>query len=215
MNQNFTPKPQGFGEILFTKTQRRILSLLFGNPSRRYYGNEIIKLAGVGTGSARNFLDGLVSSGLVTKTKEGQQIYYQASDKTPIFEELRGIVLKTFGTADFLKKVMKPLEKQVKFAFIFGSVAKGSNNADSDIDVGIVSESPNYSEWMKLLMPAGEKLGREITPTLYGVEEFEAKLANKNHFIERILSQPKIMLIGTENDIEEFRQSGSNQSAES
>ena len=203
--QNLSTGASGLRKILFTKTQRRILSLLFGNFSRRYYGNEIIKLAGVGTGSARNFLDGLVSSGLVARTKEGRQTYYQACNRAPIFDELCGIVLKTFGVADFLKKVMEPLNKQVKFAFIFGSVAKGNNNTNSDIDICIVSESLDYSEWMKLFIPTSEKLGREITLTLYGVEEFEAKVANKNHFIEQILSQPKIMLIGTENDIEEFR----------
>lgn len=210
MSQKLSVESPELGKILFTKTQRRVLSLLFGNPSRRYYGNEIIKLANVGIGSVRSFLEGLVLSGLVTMTKEGRQKYYQACDKAPIFQELRGIVLKTFGVSDFIKKAMEPLEQEVKFAFIFGSFAKGQGKASSDIDLLVVSECVDYSEWMELLMPVSDEIGREINPTLYEGKEFEKKLANRNYFLERILSQPKIMITGTENDIEKFRKSSSN-----
>ncbi len=205
MGQKASNSGIGAGEALFTKTQRQLLALLFGSPFRRYYGNELIRLAGVGIGSARKVLHAFVASGIVIETKEGHQKYYQANKESPIFEELHGIAIKTFGVAEVMKKVLEPFEEQIQFAYIFGSVAKGTERVDSDIDILIVAKGLDYFECMKLLMPLRKELCREISPTLYEVEEFARKLAEQNHFLTQVEKQPKIMLIGTEDDLEKFR----------
>jgi predicted nucleotidyltransferase len=205
MNIMTKKEPIGLGEILFTKTQRKVLGLLFGKPFRRYYGNEIIKLAGVGTGSVRSFLYNLVTSGLVIETKEGNQKYYQANHQSPIFQELRGIVIKTFGIAEVVKEVLLPIKNEIQFSFIFGSIANGTDHANSDLDILLITENLDYLKCMKLLMPLSKELNRDIDPSVYTSDEFIRKVKSGNHFFEQMLNQPKIMIIGTENEFEEFR----------
>lgn len=204
VKQKSSKKPSGVGEILFTKTQRRVLALLFGHPDRRYYGNQLIDLAGVGIGAVRKFLQDLLECGLITVTKEGNQKYYQANHETPIFQELRSLVVKTFGVADLLKDAFESIEGGVCAAFIYGSLAKGTEQVDSDIDLFVITEGTSYLELMKLLTPLTEELGRDLDLSAYGKEEFATKLQGGNHFLEKVLSQPKIMLVGTEDDLEEL-----------
>jgi len=196
----------GIGGVLFTKTQRRVLGLLFGHPERRYYGNELIKLAGVGIGAVRTFLQDLLQVGLITVTKEGSQKYYQANHEAPIFQELRSLVIKTFGVAELLKDALAPSEDRIYLAFLYGSIVKGTDHADSDIDILVIPKDISYLEVMKILVPLTEELGREIDLSLYEKEEFASKINNGNHFLETLVSQPTIMLIGTENDLKKLRE---------
>ena len=194
-------KTYSLGEALFSKTQRRILGLLFGHPERSYFAKEIYKLAGVGVGTAHRELDKLTSVGLLTLEHVGNQKHYQANKKSPIFEELKGIVQKTFGLADVLRDCLSSQHGAIKFAFIYGSVAKESDRVTSDIDVLIVSSELSYSEVLALFDSTELKLGRTINPTIYQPEEFKHKLMSDNNFIKRVIDQPKIFLVGTEDDI--------------
>lgn len=185
------------GEVLFSKTQRQVLGLLFGNPEQSYYANEIVRFAGVGIGSVQRELEKLAQAGLLTITHIGNQKHYQANKHAPIFEELRGIVLKTFGLADVLRAAFVGFADKIDVAFIYGSVAKSSDTANSDIDLMILAEELAYAEVLSQLESAEAIIGRRINPTIYKPEDFKRKVAEGNAFLNRILEQSKILLVGS------------------
>ena len=124
--------------------------------------------------------------------------------RVPVFAELRGLVLKTMGLADVLLAALMPLAGQIDVAFVYGSVAKQQDTAQSDIDVLIVSSklaNLSYADAFGALEAAIATLGRKVNPTLYTPEEFNKRLANKNAFVTRVLQQPKIWLIGNEGQL--------------
>src|SRR5579863_352586 len=153
--------------VLFSKVQQQVLGLLYGHPNSDFYTNEIIRFTQSGTGAVQRELARLVASGLVTVKQVGNQKRYQANQNTPFFSELRSLIQKTFGLADVLKEALMPFIKQIEFAFIYGSIAKKEDKADSDIDLMIISQQLTYSEIFQCLVVAEEKLGRKISPVLY------------------------------------------------
>lgn len=191
----------GLGDALFSKTQRQVLGLLFGNPGRSFYANEIVRHAGVGIGSVQRELEKLAGVGLLTVTKIGNQKHYQANCAAPIFDELRGIVLKTFGLTDVLRGALVGLADRIEVAFVYGSVAKATDTASSDIDVMIISRVLGYTDVVAHLADAETRLGRAANPTIYKPDDFARKLASGNAFLSRVMEQPKLFLIGTEDDI--------------
>lgn len=198
----------GLGDALFTKTQRQVLALFFGNPDRSYYTKEVVRYAGVGIGSVQRELEKLGGAGLLTVTRIGNQKHYQANRLAPIFGELRGIVLKTFGLADVLRQALASFANRISVAFIYGSVAKATDTASSDIDVMIVAPDLSYSEVVAFFAEPEAGLGRAINPTLYKPEDFARKLAEDNAFLSKVLNQPRIFLIGTDDDIPKSGKSG-------
>lgn len=194
-------KTYSLGEALFSKTQRQILGLLFGHSDKSYFAKEIYRLAGVGVGTVHRELDKLTSVGLLTLEHVGNQKHYRANKNSPIYEELRGIVQKTFGLADVLRDTLSAHFDKIELAFIYGSVAKETDRASSDIDVMIISSEMSYSEVLDLFSMAEIRLGRKVNPTIYKAEEFKNKLMSDNNFLKRVVDQPKIFLIGTEDDI--------------
>lgn len=193
--------PSGIGEALFTKTQRQLLGLLYGNPDKTYYINEIVRIADVGIGTVQRELEKLTSAGLLTVRKIGNQKHYQANAGSPIFQELRGIVLKTFGVSDELRRAMEPLSAKIVVAFIYGSLAKGTDRASSDIDLMIISDELTYPEVIGVFAEAERSLGRTVNPTLYSPSEIRRKLAEDNRFLKKVTEREKIFLIGSGDDI--------------
>ena len=198
-------KATSIGDALFTKTQQRVLGLLFGKPDRRYYTNEIMRWVAMGRGTVSRELSRLVSAGVLSMTSEGNQNHYQANRDCPVFEELVAIVRKTFGVADVIRDSLKPLDDSIELAFIYGSIAKGEATKSSDIDLMLVARDLSYSQVMEVLMPLEESLQRTINPTIYEMKDFIAKLNDGSSFIERVMEQPKIMLKGNADDIRETR----------
>ena len=183
---------------LFPKVRQRVLAVLFGNPGRSFYANEVIALAHSGTGAVQRELAGLAAAGLLTVKRQGNQTHYQANAEAPVFTELRGLVLKTMGLADVLRVALTPLAPQIAQAFVYGSVAKQQDTAASDIDVMIVSEDLGYADVFGALENATATLGRKVNPTLYTPAEMAKRINNDNAFVTRVLRQPKIWLIGNE-----------------
>ena len=131
-------------------------------------------------------------------TKVGNQRHYQANASSPLFAELRGLVLKTVGLADVLRTALAPLAGQIEAAFVYGSLAKQQDTAQSDIDVLIVSESLGYADVFGALEAASNALSRKINPTLYTPTDLAKRIENDNAFVTKVLSQPKIWLMGDE-----------------
>jgi predicted nucleotidyltransferase len=188
----------GLADALFAKVQQRVLGVLFGNPHRSFYANEVIGLARSGTGAVQRELARLEASGLVTVTRVGKQKHYQANAGSPVFEELRALVLKTSGLADVLRAALAPLSRSVRAAFVYGSVAKGEDTAASDIDLMVVSERLTYADLFTALEGASARLGRKVAPTIYSSKELAKRRKQDNAFVARVLSQPKLWLMGDE-----------------
>ncbi|MES3023090.1 MAG: nucleotidyltransferase domain-containing protein [Pseudomonadota bacterium] len=188
-------------DALFTKTQQRVLAVVFGQPDRSFYANEIIGLAASGSGAVQRELARLEQAALVTVRRVGNQKHYQANRDAPIFAELRSIVLKTFGVADVLRAALAPMLPLIELAFVYGSVAKGTENAGSDIDLMVVGELPSNAALLEALAPACVQLGRAVNPTLYTQAEFAQRVSDGKSFIMRTLGQPKIFVKGTDHDV--------------
>jgi predicted nucleotidyltransferase len=191
----------GLADALFAKVQQRVLGVLFGNPGRSYYANEVIRLAGSGTGAVQRELARLEASGLVTVTRVGKQKHYQANAGSPVFGELHALVLKTSGLADVLRAALAPVSRHVRAAFVYGSVAKGQDTAASDIDLMVVSDRLSYADLFAALEEASAQLGRKVAPTIYSAKELSRRVKQDNAFVTRVLAQPKLWLVGGDRDL--------------
>ena len=191
----------GLGDALFSKVQQRILSLFFGHPDRTFYTNEIIRLSHSGTGAVLRELEKLSSVGLIIVKQVGNQRQYQVNQDANIFVELQSIVRKTFGVADVLRGALEPIISKIQSAFIYGSIAKHEDKVSSDIDLMLIGDDLNYAELYPLLEAAQIKLGRQVNPTCYNLNEWARKRDEGNNFIAQIVKQPKIFIKGTEDEL--------------
>lgn len=183
------------GAALFSDVQGRVLALLFGQPARRFQGAELLRLVGSGTGATHRVLHQLVEAELVTVVPVGNQRHYQANAQSPVFEDLRRLVLKTVAVAEPLQKALAPLAARIAEAFVFGSIAAGAEHASSDIDLFIVSDDVEYADLFDRLASAERELGRRIEPTLLTTQAFARRLRASDGFAKRVASGDRIRII--------------------
>lgn len=188
-------------DALFPRVRQRVLALFFGQPDRSFFTNEAVALAQSGRGAVQRELADLTAAGLLTLRAQGQQRHYQANRLAPVFPKLRGLVLKTFGLADVLRQALAPLPGQIKVAFVFGSVARNEDTSESDFDVMIVSDKLGYADAFGALEPASISLARPINPTLYTVAEFAKRKSKDNAYVTRVMQQPRVWILGSEEDM--------------
>ncbi len=193
--------PSRLADALFTKVQQRVLGILFGNPERSFYANEIIRLASSGTGAVQRELRRLQTGGLVTVSRVGNQKHFQANPAAPVFDELRALVLKTSGLADVLRSALAPLASGIHAAFVYGSLAKREDTATSDVDLMVISDTLAYPDLYTALENAGRSLGRPVNPTIYTPKELARRIKRHNAFLAKVLSNRKIWLIGGDDDL--------------
>lgn len=171
-----------------------------GHPDKSALGQTLqlaLHRARAGSGAVQRELQRLAESGLVRVTTVGNQKHYQANRAAPIFEELRGIALKLFGATEVLRAALAPLADRLHVAWLYGSVAKRSDRAQSDIDVLIVSDDLTLEEVYVTLADAEKKLGRGISPTLYTLKEYQHRLTGKNPFLTKVMAGEHVLLIGS------------------
>ena len=166
-------------DALFSKARQRVLGLLYGQPGKDFYTNEIIRLTNMGSGSVQRELEKLSSVGLINSQLLGNQKRYTANQKSPLYNELRSIVLKTFGLADVLREALAPLHQRIQSAFIYGSIANQSDNALSDVDIMIIGDDLTYGDFFKIVTEAESKLDRKINPTFHSQHEWKKKIEEK------------------------------------
>ncbi len=188
-------------DALFTATQQRVLSCLFGQHGRSYSVRELIQATAAGSGGVQREVARLAGSGLLLMEQVGNQKRYRANPDSPIHDELAAIVRKTFGLADPLREALAPLAGLIALAFVHGSVAKGQDTSNSDIDLMLISDTLSYGEVMAALDPLIEQLGRAINPTLYTRAELRTRIDAGNSFATRVLAQPRIWLVGGEQEL--------------
>jgi len=192
------PAPTGLVDALFTPVQQRVLGLLFGQPERRFQSNELIRLAGSGTGAVHRLLTRLVEAGLVTVDRVGNQKHYQANAASPVFAELAGLVRKTVGLAGPLQAALAPLAGEIAAAFVYGSVARGGDHAGSDIDLMVIADTLDYPRLYAALQPAEAAMARAVSPSLMTVDEWRRKRTVADSFAARIAAQPRLVLLGAD-----------------
>jgi predicted nucleotidyltransferase len=192
---------KGLADALLTKTQQRVLGLLFTDPDRSFYASELIRTAGTGSGAAQRELAKLEASGLVVVRRIGNQKFYQADASSPLFTDVRSIILKTVGLAEPLRASLKPLASAIRAAFVYGSVAKAEDRSKSDIDLMIISDSLTYAEVFAALDRVVKNVGRSVDPTIYTEAEFLKRSREESAFVTRVLEQPKIWVIGSADDL--------------
>jgi predicted nucleotidyltransferase len=188
-------------DALFTSTQQRLLSRLFGRSGLTFSVSELIQSTGGGSGAVQRELARLSGAGLLLVESVGNQKRYRANSDAPIHDELVSIVRKTFGLAEPLRAALASFSDRISNAFVYGSVARREDTAASDIDLMIVSDDLGYPEVMAALHPLIEQLGRSINPTIYTAAELQGKVHSSNSFVVRVLQQPRIDLIGSSNGL--------------
>jgi len=188
-------------DALFTQTQQRILGLIFGQSNRDFAVSELITATGGGSGAVQRELAKLTVAGLLTVRRSGNQKRYQADPDAPIYHELVSMIRKTVGLAGPLMDALLPIADDILVAFVYGSVAKQSDTARSDIDLMVVSDTVGYADVMQHLETAHQALGRPINPTIYSRHEWNARIHEENSFLMRVLAQPKIWVIGGEHEL--------------
>lgn len=193
------------GDALFTTTQKQVLGLLYAHPDKTFYTKEILRRTGMGVATIKRELDRMLAAGILRMNKIGNQHHYQANPGCPLYEELLSIVKKTFGIVDVLQHALLPLDLEIDFTFVYGSVAKGEETAESDIDLFIVSESLGYADVMNVLTKSEDELGRPVNPSIYTVAQVKDKLQQENAFLTRVMEQPKLWVKGSDDDIRKFR----------
>lgn len=180
---------------LFGKTRRAVLAKLFLEPGRQFRLRELARLTGISSGTVQHELRQLVSASLLQRSERDGLVTYRANPDSPIFAEVRAIVEKTSGIEDLLREAMRPAADAIRLALIYGSIAKGSNRARSDLDLLVVGAIP-FGELVRLLQPAEQKIGREISPRLFSAKEFRQRVKQRDRFLTSILDGPKIVLVG-------------------
>lgn len=182
-----------------SKIRQSLLTLFFTNPSQKYYLREIQQLLGYSAGNIRRELLRFQKDNLFNTNRVGNLLFYSINTSHPLFKELKSIVSKTVGVEGSLKKALSSING-IKIAFIYGSFASKKEKSVSDIDLMIIG-NPNTSSLNEKIAELEKKLKREINPTIYSLQEYKTKKRTKSGFIMDLLKNPKIMLVGKENDL--------------
>jgi DNA-binding transcriptional ArsR family regulator/predicted nucleotidyltransferase len=188
-------------DALLPKTRQGILAATLVQPEKAWYASELAQRLGVPSSSLQRELHDLGEAGILKTHRQGRMVYYQANRDSPVFADLRGLLLKTAGLVDVLAQALKPVAAQVITAFVYGSMAAGNEESDSDIDLMIVGDKVFPQDLALPLRRARESLGREINPTVYSLEEFERKGATNDPFLRQVLDKPRLMVLGNEYEL--------------
>jgi predicted nucleotidyltransferase len=195
--------PDNITQGLFGQTRTAILSLLYGHADESFYFRQLVRETGAGNGAIQREVKQLSDAGLIVRKTVGRQVFYQANRKSPVFSELRGLLLKTSGVHDVLREALAPLKNHITVAFVYGSIATRKDRADSDVDLMVIGDA-EFGEIVSKLSNAEKRLRREINPTVYPLGEFRSKLGSGNHFLKSVLQSKKLFILGNENDLREL-----------
>jgi predicted nucleotidyltransferase len=191
----------GIADALFSTVQQRVLALIFTDPARDRSTLEIIRAVQSGRGAVQRELGRLEKSGLVVATKVGNQRRYRANEASPIYGELRGIILKTVGLIEPLRSALSPLADKIDVAFVFGSVAKGTDSARSDIDVLIIADEVTYGDVYGASQEVERVIDRQVNPTIMSRLDWKERIKEGNAFVLKVLAQPKVFVLGGDDEL--------------
>jgi predicted nucleotidyltransferase len=188
-------------DLLLGDYRKKVLSQLLLHPDDDYHVRELARLTDTAAGSLHKELSKLAAAGLLLRKEQGNQVRYQANRQCPVFPELAGLLRKTSGAAEVLAQALEPLKPTL--ALIFGSVARGTETAASDVDLLVITER-GFGEVVRALHSAQTSLGREINPVIYTPAELQAQVAEQAPFVKNLLAGPHIFLNGTPDDLSQL-----------
>lgn len=188
---------------LFGKTRCAVLGLLFGHPDEKFYLRQVARLTSAGLGAVQRELASLESAGIVRSSRLARSVFFQANHDCPIFPELLTLVTKTMGAAAPLRTALQELGSRILFAFVYGSLAAEVHDARSDIDIFIIGDVRTRAVIAKI-EPLQRLLRREVNPVVMSVREFHNKLATHNAFVADVFRGRRIILVGSEHDLEKL-----------
>jgi predicted nucleotidyltransferase len=194
-------KTLSLSDALFSKVQQRVLALLFGQPERSFYTSEILRHVDSGVGAVDRELSRLHRCGLLTVERVGNQKHFRANKLAPVFEELRRLLEKTVNVTEPLKKSFEQHASGIRSAFVFGSVANGSDTADSDIDVLVIGDDLNYSDLYSAAQEAELMLERPVRPLFMSPQDWQRHVSDEGSVMNKISQSPKLFFIGSENEL--------------
>lgn|ERR1035437_796932 len=190
----------GLARVLFGRTRSAVLALLYGHAERSFYTRQIAREVVASVGAVQRELENLSKVGLIVRNPVGNQVFYQANRDAPVFLEMRALVNKTVGVFNVLRSALEVLSRRIVVAFVYGSVVRGEETAQSDIDVMVVGDA-GLNDVLSRLSKVEKAIGRPINPTVYSLAEFKSKLANGNHFLDAVLKGKKVFLQGDEDEL--------------
>jgi DNA-binding transcriptional ArsR family regulator len=186
-------------EILSSRARAEIFRLLLSGTGEELHVREIERRSGLNDSTLRQELRKLVRLDLVQSRRDSNRVYYRAKTENPLYPEIRNLVLKTSGLSDVLKSAL--LDKRIRVAFVFGSIAHGDEKAGSDVDLMVIGQL-GLRDLSRLLSGIEEKIGREVNPHILREEEFRKRIRAKEHFISSVMETPKILIIGSQHELE-------------
>ena len=186
-------------ELLSSRARAEIFRLLFSGTGEELHVREIERRSGLNDSTLRQELRKLVRLDLVQSRRDSNRVYYRAKTESPLYPEIRNLVLKTSGLSDVLKSALT--DKRIRVAFVFGSIARGEEKAGSDVDLMVIGQL-GLRDLSRLLSGLEEKIGREINPHVLREEEFQKRIRAKEHFVSSVMETPKIFIIGSERELE-------------
>ena len=186
--------------MLFGKTRRLVLGLVFGHPDEAFYIREIVRRTGQSPGAVQRELELLARVDVLRRITRGHQVYFEVNRESPVFTELQGLVFKTTGIVEVLRAALRPFADRIVAAFIFGSAARAKLQRNSDVDVFIVG-NVSFFDLVLALRPAQLTLAREINPTVYTPDEFAHKIRGQTHFVRSLRDEPRNFILGNDHEL--------------
>jgi len=190
----------GLADVLFGRTRGAILALLYGHADQSFYTRQIARELDASVGAIQRELETLAKIGIIKRSSVGNQVFYQVNKDAPVFPEMRSLVNKTVGAVSVLRTALEPISDQIVVAFVYGSVAREEETAQSDIDLMIIGKA-TLDDVLSHLSAIEKKVGRVINPTVYSAAEFRSKLLSGNHFLNSLTKGKKVFLIGDDDEL--------------
>ena len=190
-------------DALLPKTRQGILAATLLQPHKAWYVSELARRMGVPPSSLQRELRDLEEAGILKLHRQGRMAYYQANTQSPVFPELRGLMVKTAGLVDVLADAVAQLARKLRVVLVYGSIAAAHEDTASDVDVLLIGNVLPVDLAVPL-RKARESLGRDINPSIYTPAEFAKKRAAGNHFLTRVLDKPKLFVLGDEDELEKI-----------
>jgi uncharacterized protein len=165
-----SPSASARKENLFGRTRGAVLGMLYGHADQAFYLRQLVRAVGTGHGALQTELKRLTDMGRIVRRSQGNQVLFQANAQSPIFPEIKSLITKTTGIHDVIRSSLAALWPEIRIAFVYGSVARQQERANSDVDLMVLGNAP-FGEVVSVLGSARRELGREINPTVFAVDE--------------------------------------------
>ena len=186
-------------ELLSSRVKAEIFRLLFGLQDQELHVRAMARQSGLNDATVRQELKRLIRFGLVELRRDGNRVYYRANQQHPLYLEIHNLVLKTTGLVAVLREALA--HDDINVAFVFGSVARSEEKAQSDVDLMVIG-SVGLRQLTKLLAGVSGQIGREINPHIITVEEFRQRKNARDHFLTTVLSEPRLFVKGNDHELE-------------